>query len=123
MPSVYCHKWSVAQNLISRLEDADLVSPQVSLNIHLYGGFCWLFHLACTTCPSFIISCSSPVVQPRCSKKHLSLHCCGHIKCSLERQSVLGLNKGRLGLRSLHHVPAAYIASIHLFPWVWYPDQ
>ena len=113
----FCHqfitrKQSEAKSLLSRLEDVGLIDPQVALTLlRVCGGFCRLVHLARTTPPSL----SRAALQLYDQDVRRCFSSCTAVDTSdaAWRQSMLGLSKGGLGLRSLyHHAPAAYIASV-----------
>ena len=89
-----------------------LIDPQVALTLlHMCGGFCRLVHLARTTPPSL----SRAALQLYDQDVRRCFSSCTAVDTSdvAWKQSMLGLSKGGLGLRSLHHhAPAAYIASV-----------
>ena len=106
------HKWLEAQSLLPRLDDVSLIDPQVALTLLcMCGGFCRLVHLARTTPPSL----SRAALQLYDQDVRRCFSSCTAVDTSdvAWKQSMLGLSKGGLGLRSLHHhAPAAYIASV-----------
>eukprot|EP00731_Ephydatia_muelleri_P005262 Em0002g1438a len=106
------HKQLEAQSLLSRLDDVGLIDPQVALTLlRMCGGFCRLVHLARTTPPSL----SHAALQLYDQDVRRCFSSCTAVDTSdvAWKQSMLGLSKGGLGLRSLHHhAPAAYIASV-----------
>ena len=91
-----------------------LIDPQVALTLlRMCGGFCRLVHLARTTPPSL----SRAALQLYDQDVRRCFSSCTAVDTSdvAWKQSMLGLSKGGLGLRSLHHhAPAAYIASVAL---------
>ena len=106
------HKRLEAQSLLSRLDEVGLIDPQVALTLlRMCGGFCRLVHLARTTPPSL----SRAALQLYDHDVRRCFSSCTAVDTSdvAWKQSMLGLSKGGLGLRSLHHhAPAAYIASV-----------
>ncbi|KAL5477544.1 hypothetical protein EMCRGX_G024355 [Ephydatia muelleri] len=106
------HKRLEAQSLLSRLDDVGLIDPQVALTLlRMCGGFCRLVHLARTTPPLLSHVALQLYDQDVCR----CFSSCTAVDTSdvAWKQSMLGLSKGGLGLRSLHHhAPAAYIASV-----------
>ena len=113
----FCHHYIVhkrleAQSLLSRLDDVGLIDHQVALTLlRMCGSFCRLVHLARTTPPSLSRAALQLYDQDVCR----CFFSCTAVDTSdvAWKQSMLGLSKGGLGLRSLHHhAPAAYIASV-----------
>ncbi|KAL5515639.1 hypothetical protein EMCRGX_G000834 [Ephydatia muelleri] len=113
----FCHHYIAqkrleAQSLLSRLDDVGLIDPQVTLTLlHMCGGFCRLVHLARTTPP--LLSHAALQLYDQDVRRCFSSCIAVDTSDVAWKQSILGLSKGGLGLRSLHHhAPAAYIASV-----------